>query len=99
MIRSESCVCKGGELNPCPGCQGGDTITLLSGDYVCIDECPWMYDYEQENYIIEAYGHYQNGHLVYPLNQFPEWIMQGITHINRIEVERHKIEANKRKSR
>lgn len=78
----------GGDLNPCPECASGGTILLLDGDFVLIDECPFVYDYSQEDYLMTANAHYQNGHLLYPLNEFPEWIMQGITYLNRIERKR-----------
>lgn len=82
-------------MNPCPICAGGETIVLMDEYCVPIDECPWTYDYTQESYIVEAYGHYQNGHLIYPLNETPEWLSQGITLLNRIENERREVEMNK----
>ena len=91
----------GGTLNPCSECSSGGTILLLDGDYVSIDECPFVYDYTQERYLMEAYGHYQNGHLLYPLNECPEWIQQGIIYLNRIEVNRREeeLEDMKRKQK
>lgn len=91
-----SCVCHGGELNPCYGCSG-KTISLLSGDSVPLTECPWMYTYHQESFIVETYGHYQNGHLLYSIADCPSWLSQGMNYLNMIAADKIKREAADRK--
>jgi len=58
---------------------------------VTMDSCPWHgVDWSQERYLLNAYGHYKNGHLLMPLAEWPGWFADGIallTHCDNVEME------------
>ncbi len=41
-----------------------------------------MVDYQQERYILSWFRHYQNGHLVQPIAEWPQWVSEGITYVS-----------------
>lgn len=70
----------------CQACVGH---TLILHDeiasYVQVTRCPYMADYQQERYILAWFRHYQNGHLVQPIAEWPQWINQGVTYLSLFE--------------
>jgi len=85
------CVCNGGKKCVCEGCKN-QTIVLHEdeGRYVVIDRCPYVGDYTQERFIVDAFGHYKNGMYSDPMHQ-PKWLNDGIallTHIVNTEEQR-----------
>jgi len=62
-------------------------LILLHDDentYVEINECPYKYTWNQERYIVDFYGHYQNQMPPIPVVQWPSWLDQAMIHLSRI---------------
>lgn len=59
---------------------------------VVVNRCIRKFDWSQERFVQDAYGHYMNGHLVMPLALMPPWLYEGINLVgviqNRIEEDR-----------
>lgn len=87
----------------CSGCSGRE-ILLHDDDFtvVRLERCPFYgIDYSQEAYIVDAFMHYRNGHLIMPIEEWPGWLRDGMalmSHIAGVDEER-KIERMKRSGR
>ena len=64
-------------------------MTILLHDelptFVPLNQCPFETNYEQEKYLREVWAHYNSHQLLIPLNEWPQWIKEGVNFINYID--------------
>jgi len=83
--KDRTCVCHGGNLDPCSGCSS-ITIKLNDddGSYVPLEKCPYNTDWAQEAFLVADFGHYQNRHLRWPIEDWPLWYAIAMGQLSKI---------------